>query len=379
MKAYILNIWDVLSAVVSANLLNIGISTTVLIIATITLYISIKERKERLESSVKESFLKNEVWTNAGVFDGKDSDFFNLHIDNPYNHIFKGEIKYISLPYQRQPLVFFFEKINGKNITIRLKQTEGYKDFGSVYKEFGSAKAKLKFINPDLFEITFSKGCVFKKGRFKPDLPHKTQIIPDRVNGNEVSFTQNNIPAKILTNDIIDKLSPNRNYAKVKELLGEPDKIDDDSSIFDESTCSDEELKNVKYDMYFLNNANLKITRIDEEKIHSITVLSSDNRLTLPRKYCFFDMDSIVIGEAEISEEILENALIQTVVTRFDDATAIQNYMGQPFNKSMTYFVSGHLDFEEKTDFSDLIGRKIIGFCLCDSDMAFYIYDSELL
>lgn len=372
------SISNILNIDLSANELNIAISTVVLIITAIGLYLSLKEKKEKLENNVIKSFLRHEVWTNVGVFNGEDSGFFELYIDNPRMHIFKGEIRYSNFPYQKQPLVFQFEKVKKNNIVLKLRKTTGYKDFGSDYSEFGSAKAQLKFINPDLFQITFSKGYVLKKGRFKPDFPRKTQIIPDRVNGNEVNVTQNNAPSKVLTNDIIDALSPERNYAKVKELLGEPDKTIMDSSIFEESMCSEKELKYVKSDIYFLKNAKLKITTLDERSIHSITVFSHDGKLTLPRNYLFYDMGNIIIGEAQISKDFISNSRIQSVRTRIDSATAIQNHMGPPVYKHLTYFIDGHLDDEKDPDYISLEGSRIKGFCLSDSDLAFYIYDYEL-
>lgn len=372
------SISSILNINLSANEANIAISTVVLIITTIGLYLSLKEKKEKLEHDVIKSFLKHEVWTNVGVFDGEDSEFFELYVDDPHMHIFKGEIRYSNFPYQKQPLVFQFEKVKKNNIFLKLRKTEGYKDFGSGYSEFGSAKAQLKLINPDLFQIIFSKGYGLKKGRFTPDLPRKTQIIPDRVNGNEVNITQNNPSDKVLTNDIIDALSPERNYAKVKELLGEPDKTIMDSSIFEESTCSEKELEYIKSDMYFLKNAKLKITTLDERSIHSITVFSHDGKLTLPRNYNFYDMGNIVIGEAQISKESISNARIESVRTRIDSATAIQNHMGSPVYKHLTYFIDGHLDDEQDPDYMSLAGSRIKGFCLSDSDLAFYIYDYEL-
>lgn len=369
---------NILNINISANELNIAISTVVLIITAIGLYLSLKEKKEKLESDVIKSFLKHEVWTNVGVFDGKESDFFELYIDSPHMHTFKGEIRYSNFPYQKQPLVFDFGKVKKNNIFLNIRKTEGYKDFGPNYSEFGSAKAKLKFINPELFQIVFSKGYGLKKDRFKPDLPRKTQIIPDRVNGSEINVTQNNVQSKVLTNDIIDALSPERNYAKVKELLGEPDKTITDHSIFEESVCSKKELEYIKSDIYFLKNAKLKITTLDERSIHSITVFSHDGKLTLPRNYNFYALDNIIIGEAQVSKDFILNSRIESVRTRIDSATAIQTHMGSPVYKYLTYFIDGHLDDEQDPDYASLAGSRIKGFCLSDSDMAFYIYDYEL-
>lgn len=59
-----------------------------------------------------------------------------------------------------------------------------------------------------------------------------------------------------------------------------------------------------------------------------------------------------------------------------DSATAIQHHIGPPFYKHLTYFVDGYI--KEDEDHNSLIGKEIIGFCLSDGEMSFYIYDYEM-
>lgn len=350
----------------------------VLLFTAISVYYVFAERKEKIEGKVKNSFLKNKVWGNEGVINGKDLAFFEVCVGDPNIHIFSGEIKYFDAENQEQRLTFYFKKINKKRITLSLHQIVGWRDVGR-------AKARLDFINPDLFKITFSKGYGFGKDRFMPDLPRKTHIFPHRVHvdiADEANIPQKDASRKILTNDIIEALSPERNYAKAKELLGEPDKVIKDSSVFEDhnqySIFSADELEGVISDIYFLDNANLKITTIDRKTIHSITVLGHDDQLKIPGIYYPCDMHNNTLAEARICQEIVDTATITSVRTIRDNATAFRTYIGPPFYKYITYFTYGHLDDEKNPNYSTFVGNEILGFCLSDSDLVFYIYDYEL-
>lgn len=338
------------------------------IFAAITYFHSLTVSKELRESKVKKAFLKNEVWSNEGVVGGEDSIFFSLSINTPSNHIFSGDITYYDAEWQKHQLIFYFDKINKNNITLILRKTTGY-------KEFGSAKAKLKFINPDLFQIRFSKGYGFGKDRFMPDLPIKTQIFPDKIDANE-----DGTPKKVLTNDIIEKLFPERNYAKAKEILGLPDKITRDSQVFEDEMSTRSELENITSDIYFLRNATLKVTTLDKQSIHSITVFGYDDKLELPQPFYPCDIYDNVIGKAKICRELLEISSIESIRTIRDSATALRTYSGAPFYKHVTYFIDGRGGFvyEENQNHKELIGDVILGFCLSSSDRVFYIYDSEM-
>lgn len=333
----------------------------------ISVYHIIMERKEKLEDKVKNAFLKSKVWTNEGDINSKDSVFFDLCIEEPNHHFFSGKINYYNAE-QEQHLTFYFEKVNRKIITLKLHETVGWRNVGS-------AKARLTFINPESFKIVFSKGYGFRKDRFMPDLPRKTKIFPSKVNGtiSEVATRQNDISRKILTNDIIVALSPERNYAKAKEMLGVPDKVIKDSSVFEDKfrfdVISKEDLENITSDLYFLENAVLKVTTIDKQSIHALTVLCNDELLLpdLPH-YC----------SDKVCQELLENAIIGSVRTIKESAIALRTYMGPPFYKHMTYFTNGYLEDEDNPNEDKLIGSEIVGFCLSESQMVFYIYDYEL-
>lgn len=349
-----------------------------------TIHSKNKEDKIKLEKDVREAFLSKKEWSNEGVVNGTDIIFFDLLIDNPPRSNFSGKILYFDTESkgkqfrgEERELVFYLEKIRKKTITLRLSHTNGY-------REHGSSKAKLRYINNDLFDIAFSKGSLFSKERFLPNLPRKTQIFPIETSIVEDSGPYNNIASRILTNEIISTVSPERNYAKAKEVLGVAHKtIEQDSSIFEEIDdnsmlfqYSAEELANPQSDIYFLKNANLKLTTLNRKTIHSVTIVSRDSSLKIPLKFYLCDSYKNTLGDARICQEIIDTAIVQSVRARHDSATAIQNYLG-PSNGYITYFVDGHLDDDDTQDYNKLIGKKITGFCLSESHMSFYIFDYE--
>lgn len=203
----------------------------------------------------------------------------------------------------------------------------------------------------------------------------------DNLKTDKEHVTENSVPIKVLTNEIVDKICPERNYDKVKEILGVPDKVITDESAFDNKFSfdifSEDELKNITSDLYFLENAVLKVTTIDKQSIHALTVLSYD-KLLLPDipHYCNEYGDALT--NAKVCQELIDNSIIGSIRTIRDSAIALRTYTGPPFYKHMTYFINGYLQDEENPDESELIGSPISGFCLSNSEMVFYIYDYEL-
>lgn len=352
------------------ELINWNLVTVVAVIfSAITFLHAYKISKEIKEDKVKEYFLKHEIWSSEGDTDGNDTNFFNLNITTPSDHIFSGDITSYDAELRKYQLVFYFGKVNGDKITLAIRETTGY-------VEFGSAQAKLKMIHPELFQIRFSKGYGFGKDRFMPNLPRKTLIFPEKVESN-----QSGMPTKVLTNGIIHQLSPERNYAKAKELLGLPDKVSRAYPVFEDDMYSDIELENAISDLYLLKNAALKVTTIDKQSIHSITVFSYDNKIELLGPFYPCEMDTCIVGEAKICKELLEVATIEPIRTMRDSAIALQTYSGSPFYKYMTYFIEGDggLGYGDNPNYNDLIGNVITGFCYSSSKRVFYIYDSEIM
>lgn len=341
----------------------------VLVFTAISLYHTFMDRKEKLEERVKNAFLGKKVWTNEGVaIGGLDTSFFDLCTENPENYVFSGLVKYSDIEFNEKKLVFYFNKVYRKSITLTLHETIGH-------REVKLAKAKLKFIHPDLFKITFSKAGIFRRNKSITALPSKTEIFPSPINNakKEVVTVQDGVSRNTLTNDIIKALSPERNYAKAREILGIPDKVIKDGSVFDDdlafSIYSKDELENITSDIYFLDNANLKVTTIDKQSIHALTVFFHDELLLpdLPH-YC----------EDRVCQELLDNAVVDTVRTIRESSVAFRTYMGSPFYKHITYFTDGYLEDKENLNKDELMDNKFVGFCFSDSEMVFYIYEYEL-
>ena len=182
----------------------------------------------------------------------------------------------------------------------------------------------------------------------------------------------------LITNELIESILPDRNYSKVKELFGLPDKTVEDFSIFKEETSSE---KKPISDLYFLKNANLKITTMDEKTITSITIFSFDGKIEIPSIYYPCEEKSSKIGNAKICSSIIKNISNKTQVhTIRDRGFAIQNYFGAPFYNSITYFCFDNISMvNEPYKIEDFVNQPIEGFCISnDNDQAFYIYDYEL-
>lgn len=174
---------------------------------------------------------------------------------------------------------------------------------------------------------------------------------------------------KFLTNQIIIELSPERNFQKVEELLGTPDKIYDDYSVLDDIEHEKNQFTSV---LYYLDNAELKITTKDKQSIFAITVLTSDTKIVLP----FFgeEINSKLMHDAKISEDLIENHNIKITPVRTirDYAVLVTENIGPPFYKSISYFCIANDD-------NDVLNSSIFGFSFSSQyDTAFYIHDYEL-
>lgn len=315
-----------------------------------------KQSDEKLNERIKEAFVKKTEWSNEGNTEGNDSTFFDISIENSKSYHFFGKINYYDDDMNVQTLIFYFDKVKNKNIYLNIRKTNGY-------KEYGLAKAKLKFINDDLFQIKFCKVWGLNNERFIPELPRKTRIFPNPINDTRLTLTDN----------IIDEISPGRNYAKVNEILGISDKTGTDYSIF-EDPLHDEVFEGINSDLFFLRNALLKVTTLDQKSIHSITVFPYDRKITLPGMFYPCSYHNNIVGEAGLCKEIIEHTtLIKYITTMRDRATAIQNYTGPPFYRYITYFID-----DVPKDGEELEDRTIKGFCLSMDSMAFYIYEDEL-
>ena len=87
-------------------------------------------------------------------------------IENTDNYVFSGTITTSNYP---EKLTFYFDRVSGKSIFIKIHKNIGWRDVDL-------ALAKLKFISPDLIQITFTKG--FEQDNYQPEFPYKTLIWP---------------------------------------------------------------------------------------------------------------------------------------------------------------------------------------------------------
>ncbi|TSB23720.1 hypothetical protein FOR85_04380 [Psychrobacter sp. YGAH215] len=342
----------------------------ILLLALLNFLLNMKDRRNKQEIETRKNFLNHTAWTNEGDINSQDFNFITLRVHDISSYIFNGTIEYHTFEddhIKNKNLVFYFRKSSGNSIYITVRETNGY-------QEFGEHKAKLKRINPELFHLNFKSSIFRRKANFDFQLPSELKIHP--VDGYKVNDDSNsNHDKKLLTNDIINAISPERNYDKVKELLGIPDKTIEDHSVFEDDDIRKDD-KQITSDLYFLKNAYLKVTTLDKVSIYSLTVFGYGSDISLPDIHYIGEISRNESSVAIVDEEMLNGARFASIRTMRDSAAAIQHRIGPPFYKCLTYFVHGYIDDDE--DYNSLIGREIIGFCISDGDMSFYIYDYEM-
>lgn len=150
-----------------------SISTMIgLVIAIITLRYLYIEKKEKIEYDTKKAFYDGAFWTNEGLVDGKAEVFFDLLIDNDVPlHSFSGKIDDHESNCEADVAYFHFESINKKTITLdvyKMSENQMYTEGRELIRSLG--KAKVEYITPDLFRLTFISNCM-------PHLPRQTTIF----------------------------------------------------------------------------------------------------------------------------------------------------------------------------------------------------------
>lgn len=171
------------------NILSMGASVSTIIgviIALVTLHNLSTEKKNKTEYETKNAFYDGKVWTSEKMvwtIEGRDGDkniaSFELIISNLPIHNFSGEIIDNSSSDKLNKVWFFFDKSNRKTITLMISRwVEG--DGITV------GRAKIKFISPDSFTLTFIDDCM-------PHLPRETDIWPippllDRIKTKEMGI-----------------------------------------------------------------------------------------------------------------------------------------------------------------------------------------------
>lgn len=179
-----------------------------------------------------------------------------------------------------------------------------------------------------------------------------------------------------LHNNIINNLYPEKNFQKVFELFGEPN--------YSRRICSDEsDKKEIFSIVYTLNNATIKILTLNKEVILATTVISDDNKISIPFfRYWNDNVNEGRLGSAKINQKIIQEFTGAHAGTMRDGFHFIfQKTIPAPDYKNIYYFCDAHLD--EKIN--DLEGRVIVGFAIADyalyeeniDEIDLYIYERE--
>lgn len=161
------------------DILSIGasISTMIgLVIAIVSLGNYYREKREKLEYEVKKHFFDGINWKRIQETDNIDNDttcHFKLHITNENFHSFAGEIKILNSDgTESNPIeeitMFHFRKIKRNKIIVEILQANESLEGNISIKELG--KATLKYMNPEMFEITFNESNL-------PNFPHIAYLM----------------------------------------------------------------------------------------------------------------------------------------------------------------------------------------------------------
>jgi hypothetical protein len=137
-----------------------------LIIAVITLRNYNNEKRENLEYKVKKNFFDGKDWIvlqDKSKIDINTKYSFSLHITNSNFHHFAGKIEILgpdgtNVNSTENITMFHFIEINKDKITIELNQATELSKGNISLKFLGTAI--LKYIDPQIFEISFSKNSL---------------------------------------------------------------------------------------------------------------------------------------------------------------------------------------------------------------------------
>jgi hypothetical protein len=179
---------------------------------------------------------------------------------------------------------------------------------------------------------------------------------------------------KIISDDIFEQLRPGRTVEKMREILGVPNKL----LTLDYPIYSENEKQTNSY-IYMFQNANVKITSVDNKEIDSITILGYDNSLAID--YEPLSQSNCQLNVATIPIELAESPEHLPIRTRLDQSFAISIPSYPPEYIYLTYFGYGENvhKYYESNNPKFLVGEIIDGFCMSHtSKEVFYIYDFEL-
>lgn len=176
--------------------------------------------------------------------------------------------------------------------------------------------------------------------------------------------------------NILENLRVGMSLENIK-FLGVPYK----KSNVEANVFKDNSIQTNSY-LYIFNNAHLKITSIDNQKIDSISLFPKNKKfdfrgfdLGLGLKYSKFN-------KAKVNKKLIDESEHTLVMSRHDHSFALKYTILNPFYIDLTFFGDYKKNWHEYFDTKNpnlFVGEVIGGICISASDSpSFFIYNHEL-
>jgi hypothetical protein len=182
---------------------------------------------------------------------------------------------------------------------------------------------------------------------------------------------------RIITDDIFQSLGPSNSVALMRQMLGVPNKYRKEEL----AVLSDRMTETNSY-LYMFKNAMVKITSKDNETIDTLTVICSDNSLSVSGLIFPCESKDLRFGKVTVCPELLENSDCTFLQTRIDASFAISWTNAAPIYLTYTYFgfAERGFEFHKNNDAKVFLGGTIDGVCISNmGEDGYYIYYSELV
>jgi len=178
--------------------------------------------------------------------------------------------------------------------------------------------------------------------------------------------------------DIFHHLGPGNTIDLMKDMFGVANKYRrGDSPVF-----SEDEVETHTY-LYVFKNAYVKVTSKDNENIDSLTVLCTDDSISIEPYLAVPEEIAGRLGEIMVSPVLIKSDCKHTFLqTRWDAIFALGIYTGNPLYLHYTFFGPAHeasFEYRKSEDPNLFVGATINGICISESDeSAYFIYLYEL-